>query len=304
MWCHVFPQLNKKMENQKYIYVYQTICETNGKSYIGIHSTDDLNDGYIGCGVYMQSDARKNSYLFHKAVRKYGYNSFKKHVLSFYDTYEEALQEEKYLVDKKWVKKDDNYNTALGGRGSTSFAMDEGAKKQWKKNISEGVRKWVSNGGYDILVNNVRNPDRKKSVRKKGYKVYSNRRRVIQYDLDGYVVKIHGGVNEAGEILNTNAGNIVSCCKGDYKTCVGFIFRYENYSEKELISLTKKISRFDESPACWRKIKAYNIINGTTKEYNSLNEASRKLGVSVAGIRLVLNGKTEKCKNYHFKYSN
>lgn len=28
------------MSNSQYIYVYQTICEANGKSYVGVHSTN------------------------------------------------------------------------------------------------------------------------------------------------------------------------------------------------------------------------------------------------------------------------
>ena len=38
----------------KYI-VYQTVCKTNKKIYIGVHSTEnpDIFDGYLGCGVYI-----------------------------------------------------------------------------------------------------------------------------------------------------------------------------------------------------------------------------------------------------------
>jgi len=100
------------MSSHPYIFVYQTINEVNGKSYVGVHSTSDINDGYIGCGVFTQSDARRGL-LFHKAVRKYGYKYFRRYILSFYDTYQEALEEEKFIVNKKWVKENLNYNTAL-----------------------------------------------------------------------------------------------------------------------------------------------------------------------------------------------
>lgn len=61
----------------KYI-VYITINLCNGKLYIGVHKTNpDVFDGYIGNGIYRQSQANKD-YAFHSAVRKYGYSNFKR----------------------------------------------------------------------------------------------------------------------------------------------------------------------------------------------------------------------------------
>jgi group I intron endonuclease len=102
---------------ETYIYVYRTVCETNGKSYIGVHKTKDMNDGYIGCGIKKPSDAFRKT-VFHRAVRKHGYASFSKHILSFFDTYEDALAVERELVDEAWVKNDGNYNCAVGGMGN------------------------------------------------------------------------------------------------------------------------------------------------------------------------------------------
>lgn len=33
---------------KKYNYVYKTTNSINGRFYYGVHSTDDLNDGYLG----------------------------------------------------------------------------------------------------------------------------------------------------------------------------------------------------------------------------------------------------------------
>jgi len=224
------------MEKRQYKFIYQTICEVNDKSYIGVHKTDNLNDGYIGCGIYSDSDCNK-SYLFHKAVRKYGYTSFRRYILSFYDTYEEALEEEKYLVNENWIKSQNNYNTAIGGKGSTTKWMNEEEKINWKKNIKNKVNDWVKNGGKEILLKNIQKLNLNPPKRKKGYKVPSAWRKVKQYDKKNNLIKLHNSVKEAASSVKTTPGNIVSCCKGDYRYCKGFVFRYVDYSEKELINL-------------------------------------------------------------------
>lgn len=120
-----------------YTFVYQTICEANNKSYIGVHTTSDLDDGYIGCGIFKPSDAWRPKYLFHRAVRKYGYASFKRHILSFYDTYKEAMDEERFVVDKSWVINKLNYNTALGGNGGMMYGLSEEEKKKVYAKVSK-----------------------------------------------------------------------------------------------------------------------------------------------------------------------
>lgn len=105
----------------KYIYTYQTLNKINGKTYIGYHRTNNINDGYIGCGVrsqsYANSAVKKTNSAFIKAVVKYGYENFKLEILSFFDTVEEAINEEKFLVNNDWVKRSDTYNISIGGNG-------------------------------------------------------------------------------------------------------------------------------------------------------------------------------------------
>lgn len=48
------------MTEKRYCIVYKTTCLKNGKYYIGCHSTNDLNDGYLGSGVELLKNLVEN----------------------------------------------------------------------------------------------------------------------------------------------------------------------------------------------------------------------------------------------------
>jgi hypothetical protein len=287
--------------NAPYIYVYQTICESNGKSYIGVHKTDNINDGYIGCGIFRQSDAKKNL-LFHNAVRKYGYASFRRYILSFYETYNDAKNEERFLVNKEWVKLKSNYNTAIGGRGNTIGWMDESKKSNWKESIRNGVNKWMSNGGRERLLEIQKTAKRNRMFGDKNpmYKKESIlRRRVLQYTLSMDLVASYNSIHEAQSATGFSKGNITSCCKGKYKYCNGFIFRYENYSKSEKEQLEKNLIPKQGNR---RKVVQINSLGVIVEEYSSIREAAIKTGCSNVAVEKFLSGKLKTCKGFNFKY--
>ena len=97
--------------------VYCTTCTENGKIYIGVHKTDNPNvfDGYIGNGINMGWNIKNPHTAFQYAIKKYGYNKFKRSVLYVFDNEELAYAKEAEIVNKDFIKRHDNYNTSLGG---------------------------------------------------------------------------------------------------------------------------------------------------------------------------------------------
>lgn len=107
--------------NISYI-VYKTTNLVNGKIYIGAHRTKNIGDAYIGSGI-----------LFLKALKKYGYENFKKEILYVYQSEDEMFAKEAELVTEEFVSLDTNYNIELGGRGLV------GRSKSIRKRISASV---------------------------------------------------------------------------------------------------------------------------------------------------------------------
>lgn len=99
-----FNNVNVKIK--KYNFVYKTTNIINGKIYIGVHSTDKLDDGYLGSG-----------YAIKDAIKKYGKENFYREIIKFFNTRSEAFDYEKQLVDESFIKLNDNYNLDLGGTG-------------------------------------------------------------------------------------------------------------------------------------------------------------------------------------------
>lgn len=104
----------------KYIF-YITVNLCNGKFYYGVHRTNpNVFDGYIGCGIYRQTDAIENI-AFHKAVKKHGYENFKRTTIKIFPDTDEGKQQaynlESIIVNETLLKSRTCYNTAVGGMG-------------------------------------------------------------------------------------------------------------------------------------------------------------------------------------------
>ncbi|MCF0114346.1 MAG: hypothetical protein HUJ56_03255, partial [Erysipelotrichaceae bacterium] len=62
-------------------------------------------------------------YKFQYAVKKYGVKNFIRNTIAIFETEEEALLLEAELVNESFLKREDVYNTALGGGFGAEFVL-------------------------------------------------------------------------------------------------------------------------------------------------------------------------------------
>jgi group I intron endonuclease len=104
-----------------YYLVYKITNNVNGKIYIGVHKTEDRNDGYVGSGKILK-----------RAIKKYGIEHFTKEILYECKSKKEMFQREANIVDEEFVARKDTYNIKLGGFGGWDY-LNNGSESHIKR---------------------------------------------------------------------------------------------------------------------------------------------------------------------------
>jgi len=99
-------QKENKKHNNKYYYIYKTTNIINQKYYIGMHSTSNINDGYIGSGIVLW-----------RSIRKYGKENFKTEILEYLLDRKTMFNREKEIVNEELLKDPLCMNIVIGGSG-------------------------------------------------------------------------------------------------------------------------------------------------------------------------------------------
>ena len=93
-------------KQKKYHYLYKTTNLINNKFYIGMHSTDNLSDDYIGSGKYLWN-----------SIKKYGKENFKCEHIKFFDTRLLLKEAEINIVNEDLLQDTLCMNLMKGGEG-------------------------------------------------------------------------------------------------------------------------------------------------------------------------------------------
>lgn len=273
--------------SKNFNFVYQTKNLINEKTYIGVHCTNNLNDGYIGNGIRNMSscltqyrNGRKPPFI--SAVKKYGYKNFKSEILCFFDTRAEAYEEEEFLVNYDWVKNKNNYNVALGGMHNKVPCKLYDFKEEINIMFSDHNTKYedisikfnVSKSAWLSLISEETKIKRKSIKKDSFYKGLK-------------VININGDEHELIDDIdffkktNLNRKTIHKLLKNDY--CNGwyikgsdkFIKKYELIKDLFILVNDKKVSLKEVySIGVLKYSKKYNINEHTLEK--KISEAKKK----------------------------
>jgi len=99
-------------------YFYKITNLVNNKYYYGVHKTNNIDDGYMGSG-------KRLKYAF----GKYSIENFKKEILEYFNTYEDALKYESEIVSERLVNDNNCYNLKIGGTGGNGWVYANNGEK-------------------------------------------------------------------------------------------------------------------------------------------------------------------------------
>ena len=124
-----------------YHYIYKTTCKISGKYYVGMHSTSNLEDGYIGSGKRLWN-----------SIRKHGRENHSIEILEWFSERSSLKEREKELVNESLLQDPMCMNLKLGGEGG--FCNEEhkmkfvqaGIKSMWNsQNFRKRKTEWMNN---------------------------------------------------------------------------------------------------------------------------------------------------------------
>ncbi len=287
---------------EKYI-VYITINLCNGKFYIGTHKTNpETFDGYIGCGIYRASQANED-YPFHRAVKKYGYDNFKRTTLRVFETQEEAYAFEAELVTQTLLRSKNCYNIQKGGYGGTGFT-------------SKKVYQFALNGNFMKVWNSVKEASTTLNIshidsvcrgerdsaggfywsyeKKFNYIPYNNCRAIAQYTPSGKFIRSWTSEKEAQIALNIV--NIHRAIKMKI-LCGGYQWKDFSGDSSDIDPL---VSKRGLREAFKSKIEQLDQSRSLVRVWNSLEELEAN-GFKKVYVRAVIKGNQNTYKGYIFR---
>ena len=142
----------KRADRRKHHFIYKTTCLITGRYYYGMHSTDDLEDNYLGSGK-----------ILGYSIKKYGKESHIREVFETLPDRKSLVLREAEIVDKGKLNDPLCINLILGSGGDN--------------NVSKGFRSMKHCEAISTALRGKRRPNISKSL--KGKKLSDSHKEAI-----------------------------------------------------------------------------------------------------------------------------
>ena len=181
----------------------------NGKSYVGMTSREPKERWRSGWGY-------KNNLRMWKDIKESDWNKDWKHnIIGKFEDKQEALNVEEMFI-QLFNSTNEGYNISTYDRNSykrtdetrrkSSESMTGKKNPMYGKHHSEDTKRKMSEAHKE--------------------KIYANIKPILQFSKDGEFIAEYYSLKEASRQTGCNKGHICSCCRGERKSCGGFIWKY------------------------------------------------------------------------------
>lgn len=216
------------LKQKNYNYVYKITNTINNKIYIGCHQTNNLDDGYMGSGIYLR-----------RAYEKHGIENFFKEILGFYSTPKEMFDAEANIVTREFITEDNNYNLAPGGRGGFIFHTTQGRENIRNSILGKVMVKDSSGESLKIDQNDPR------WITKELVGVTKNKALVRDQNGKRFLIDMNDPRYISGELVGNTKG--LASVKDKDGNCFMVDVNDSRLKNGELVGVTKGITQTEES---------------------------------------------------------
>jgi hypothetical protein len=169
------------MEDKKYNYIYVTRCIISDTFYVGMHSTNNLEDGYLGSGKRL-----------HNSINKYGKENHTIEILEHFKNRKDVSIREKELVNENLLKDPKCMNIVLGGDGGYNLkAVEINKLKKGKK--------------YEQIFKTAEMVEHRKKIARDNYS-----KSIEKYNFKNIDKDKHSEIAKAGAISRLTSGYVHS----------------------------------------------------------------------------------------------
>jgi hypothetical protein len=146
-------------KQKKYHFIYKTTDIRNGNFYIGMHSTENLKDGYVGSGKRLKH-----------LIYKHGKEIFNMEILEFLPNRESLKEREIEIVNSDLLLEEKCMNLKPGGSGG--FIDKEHMRKVSKAGNEEFLKKMQDDEYKKEFSKKISNANKKQFLDGRREKIY------------------------------------------------------------------------------------------------------------------------------------
>lgn len=275
-------------------YIYKITNKINNKIYIGqtvytiTHRWKDHLDE--------SGNNIAKHYLLHQAINKYGVDNFIVEELERCDN-EKLNERERYWIKifNSYYLTGYGYNMTYGGEGTLRYS-DEEILELWNKGLKSGEIAKKLNANPNTVSDRLKILLPPGSARQRH--ADSNKRGILQYDLNGNLIKYWDCAQSAEKELNLSGGSITKCCKKDRLSAYDCLWKYiedDTPIEELMIAFAKSVK-------C-NKVDMFDKNGKYIKTYESGKQAELENKIARGSVSGVCNHKWKSAGGYKWEWN-